>query len=98
MDEDLVLIFGFITTVVLIVTLGINWLVSRNLRHREVLEHHRAKGKAADASEHYRKLEERVRVLERIATDGNPRLAAQIEELRDLQEIDAIASSEEHAR
>ncbi|WP_374406349.1 hypothetical protein [Pelagerythrobacter sp.] len=34
------------------------------------------------------RLEERVRVLERIATDRSPDLAAQIEQLRDLHEID----------
>lgn len=34
------------------------------------------------------RLEERVRVLERIATDRSPDLAAQIEQLRDLHELD----------
>ena len=33
-------------------------------------------------------LRERIRVLERIATDGNHALASQIDELRDLQEIE----------
>ena len=98
MDEDLVLIFAFVTTVVLIVTVGVAWLVSRNLRHRELLEHNEAKLKSAGASDNYRKLEERVRVLERIATDGNPRLAAQIEELRDLQESETGTAARETAQ
>ena len=40
------------------------------------------------------RLEERVRVLERIATDRSPDLAAQIEQLRDLHEVDASTARE----
>ena len=40
------------------------------------------------------RLEERVRVLERIATDRSPDLAAQIEQLRDFHEVDASTAKE----
>lgn len=46
----------------------------------------------------YRKLEERVRVLERIATDGNHALAAQIEHLRNLDEIEDRTNARETAQ
>ncbi|HCH94793.1 MAG TPA: hypothetical protein DFK13_08090, partial [Erythrobacter sp.] len=45
-------------------------------------------GQAATDNTEHRQLEERIRVLERIATDGNHALASQIDELRDLQEIE----------
>ena len=46
----------------------------------------------------YSKMEERVRVLERIATDGNHTLATQIEELRDLHELEDRVAPRETAQ
>ena len=45
-------------------------------------------GTAQKSDTEVARLEERVRVLERIATDRSPDLAAQIEQLRDLHELD----------
>ena len=42
-----------------------------------------AADKAAAQAAHIERLEQRMRVLERIATDGGQHLAAQIEDLRD---------------
>lgn len=43
--------------------------------------------KAAQYAAHVEKLEERMRVLERIATDKGVDVAAQIENLRDQEEV-----------
>jgi len=48
--------------------------------------------KAAQYASQVQRLEERVQVLERIATDGKQDLALQIESLRDLQEIDDLTA------
>ncbi|WP_284124917.1 hypothetical protein [Parerythrobacter aestuarii] len=95
MDGDLILIFGFVLTIIVIVTLGINGIASKSLKHKRWLEEHRTNqsGKASDAK--YEALEERVRVLERIATDNNEPLARQIEQLRDLQDTDLRLDSRE---
>ena len=45
-------------------------------------------GEAREMRREIENLRERIRVLERIATDGNHALASQIDELRDLQEIE----------
>lgn len=45
--------------------------------------------KAAQYASHTRELEERVRVLERIITDGGYDTALQIEALRDQREVEA---------
>jgi len=44
--------------------------------------------KAAQYASHSRELEERVRVLERIITDGGYNTALQIEALRDTREVE----------
>lgn len=94
MDVELVLIFGFVITIIMLVTFGVNALVDKNLKHRRWLEEHRA-GKAGRGSdERYAALEERVRVLERIATENNEPLARQIEQLRELQTLDSDVEKE----
>jgi hypothetical protein len=50
--------------------------------------------KAAQYASHSRELEERVRVLERIITDGGYDTALQIEALRDTREVEAQRRSE----
>lgn len=94
MDGDLLLIFGFILAIVTIVAVGVNRIVARNLDHKERMALRRSDA-SQSGDDKYRKLEERVRVLERIATDGNHALASQIEQLRDLQEIDTLGSKQE---
>ena len=50
--------------------------------------------KAAQDASHSRELEERVRVLERIITDGGYDTALQIEALRDTREVEAQRRTE----
>ena len=97
MDADLVLIFSFVLTVVVIVTIGVTKIVNRSLDHQERMKIAHGKNNGTSQDE-FRKLEERVRVLERIATDGNNALASQIESLRDLHELDMIESNQEAKR
>jgi len=76
------------------------WLDAHNTklknRTKELeLQVRMAEAKAARTSDaEVARLEERVRVLERIATDRSPDLAAQIEQLRDLHEIDGSTTKE----
>jgi hypothetical protein len=98
MDGDLLLIFGFVLLVCMIV------FPFAARTHRRTVEHEERKlellaraeeakaGNAGVDRAAYRKLEERVRVLERIATDGKQDLALQIEQLRDLQDIDDLTT------
>ncbi|QZD96090.1 hypothetical protein [Qipengyuania gelatinilytica] len=94
MDPDLTLIFGFILTIVsLAMMTGI--LIHRSqIRTDErklELEAQVEQAKADQArfgNGDYSKMEERVRVLERIATDSNHALAAQIDELRALDAVE----------
>ena len=97
MDGDLLLIFGFVLTILVLVTFGVNAIVGQNLKHKRWLEEHRANKRGKVSDEKYEALEERVRVLERIATDNNEPLARQIEQLRDLQSSDDALISRENA-
>ena len=68
-------------------------LYKRNLDFKErklELEAQVAAAKAATPSDRNDVLEERVRVLERIATDRSPELASQIEALRDMPQVEAM--------
>lgn len=95
MDIELVMIFGF----VIVATSLVFSFATKT--HRRTIEHEERKlellaraeeAKNGGGSAEVRKLEERVRVLERIATDGKQDLALQIEQLRDLQEIDDLTA------
>ena len=104
MDGDLLLIFSFVFVIATVALSMAQIFHRRAVRHEErklELKAQIAQAKTGDAeisANAYRKLEERVRVLERIATDGNADLARQIENLRDLQEIDLLTGSREKAR
>ena len=94
MDADLVLIFGFILT---IASLG---MVTGILIHRSQIRADERKLELKAQIEQARadqarfqkgdssKVEERLRVLERIATDSNHALASQIDELRALDAVE----------
>lgn len=96
MDDELILIFSFVFVVAVLA------LSMAQLFHRRAVAHEERKlelkaqieqakaNRANSDSEAHRKLEERVRVLERIVTDGNHALASQIEDLRDLQQFDRL--------
>lgn len=104
MNADLLLIFAFVLAVCLVVFPFAFAIHRRTVEHQERKLEFKARIEEAKASrsnadsEAHRKLEERVRVLERIATDGNHALASQIEQLRDLQELDVISDRRETAR
>lgn len=105
MDPDLLIIFMFVLVTLMIVFPFAAFMHKRNVAHEErklELLARAEEAKNGGGSAEFRKLEERVRVLERIATDGKQDLALQIEQLRDLQEIDdlttARASQQEAAR
>ena len=98
MDGDLILIFGFILTIVAITAFSISRIVARVYAHKKWLEEHRAGKNSVASEEKYTLLEERVRVLERIATDGSEPLAKQIEQLRDLEDINVQLQQREHSQ
>ncbi|NNE50551.1 MAG: hypothetical protein HKN38_10145 [Altererythrobacter sp.] len=96
MDGDLLLIFGFVLVTLMIVFPFAAFMHKRNVAHEErklELLARAEEAKNGDGSADFRKLEERVRVLERIATDSKQDLALQIEQLRDLQEIDDLTAN-----
>lgn len=91
---ELFLIFSFITIVVLILTAGANAIHKRHLSYKERSAERADRVGSSRSDEDYQRLEERVRVLERIATDNNDDLALQIEQLRDFQQIDRLPRTE----
>lgn len=101
MDADLVLIFAFVTALVLIVLTFGTVAGQRSRAHKERKMELQVRIEQAKAEQlkysngDNRRIEERLRVLERIATDGNNALAAQIDELRTL---DALEDAGEAAR
>ena len=104
MDADLVLIFGFILAVIMLV-LPFAYIVNQRVQgHEERKLELKARAEEAKAEQlrfsqgDYSRMEERVRVLERIATDRSHALASQIEELRDLREIEDHTAPRERAR
>lgn len=94
MNTDLLLIFGFILVVLSIVFPFAYVINKREHEHKERKLELQARAEEAKAEQmrfsngDYSKMEERVRVLERIATDGNHALASQIEELRALDALE----------
>ena len=90
MDPDLTLIFAFILAIAMMV-LPFAYFVNQRVQEHEArkleLEARVEEAKAERlrfSNGDYAKMEERVRVLERIATDSNHALASQIDELRML--------------
>ncbi|MBK63295.1 MAG: hypothetical protein CL575_10205 [Altererythrobacter sp.] len=88
MDPDLLLIFGFILAIIMMV-LPFAYIVNQRVQEHEArkleLEARKEEAKAEQlrfSKGDYSKMEERVRVLERIATERNDVLASQIDELR----------------
>ncbi|MDN3644701.1 hypothetical protein QWY75_00620 [Pontixanthobacter aestiaquae] len=100
MDSDLMGIFAFILILAMIVFPFAMFTHRRSNEHEErklelLARTEEAKsGRGADG-EAYRKLEKRVRVLERIATDKGTDLAQQIEHLRDLDDLDTLTAAKE---
>ena len=88
MDMDLVLIFGFILTVVAITGASINGVVQKVYDYRRDKDRLEARGatnstSVAQLNDRTEMMEDRLRVLERLATDKGTLLADEIEALRD---------------
>jgi len=104
MDPELEAIFIFVLILVVIGTTTAQLIHRRVVRHEERKLELQAQIEQAKAQQNnrgdadYRKFEDRLRVLERIATDGNSTLAAQIEHLRALDAIDNRATTQEKAQ
>ncbi len=87
MDEDLVLIFAFIIIITTIVGIAVNGVVQKMLdykRENRSLEAGGAADKAqiGQVNERTAMIEDRLAVLERIATDRGQLLSDEIEQLR----------------
>ena len=98
---ELAVIFGFIL-IISIFALGVgSGIHKRHLAYKERKEVLDRENRATNPPASARKieqLEQRVRVLERIATENRSDLAAQIEQLRDLDAIgDQVAFKETSA-
>lgn len=85
MDWDLILIFSFITTALVIVGVTVNGIVSKVLDYKKSQDHHKSGGSAPvnELAERTEMIEDRLRVLERLATDRGQLLSDEIEALRD---------------
>lgn len=99
MNPDLGGIFLFVFLMSILAAVTAMLIHRRVVRHEEAklelqarIEEARAQ-QALGGREETSRFEERLRVLERIATDGNTALAAQIEELRALDAIDNRAKA-----
>ena len=104
MDPNLILIFAFVLVISTLAFATGMVIHRRQVRHEERKLELEARAEEAKAEQarytkgDYGKLEERVRVLERIATDSNHALASQIEELRGLQAVEDRTATREVAR
>ncbi|BDI61728.1 hypothetical protein [Qipengyuania nanhaisediminis] len=98
LDMDLVLIFSFITVVTLVLGISVNAIVAKVLAHRRWEREREAggnSGSAMIADDRVDLIEDRVRVLERLATDRGQLLSDEIEALRDER---ARAEARQEAR
>ena len=91
MDFEMLFAFLFVIVLfsILMGTIGGIWKRKIRLKERELEYLHQAKGSSGEASitpERARQIEERLRNLERIVTEGNYGLAREIEDLRQLEQ------------
>ena len=87
MDSDLLIIFPFVLLLLTIVGLSVNGIVSKATAYyleKEERQHRRgqASGDAGDLAARTEMIEDRLRVLERIATDRGQLLSDEIDALR----------------
>ena len=97
MDLDLLMIFSFVFALA-VLALSMAHIFHRHEERKLELAAQTDAAKRGPDADAFRKLEERVRVLERIATDGKANLAVQIEQLRDLHEIEEFTADREKAQ
>lgn len=97
MDFDLLIVFGSILMIVFLsLTIGSS-IHKRDLRFKErklELEAAREGNASPDAAKKIEQLEQRVRVLERLATDRGQDIAFQIESLRSSPQADLAPAGE----
>ncbi|MEO1048262.1 MAG: hypothetical protein AAFW59_08025 [Pseudomonadota bacterium] len=96
MDPDLLLIFCFIIVVTAVIGVSVNGIVKKALDYKRSVNAPalpEKNAKVAEIEERTQAIEDRLRVLERIATDPEARrgaeLAQEIEQLRIEQKEDA---------
>ncbi len=90
MDPDLILIFGFIIAITTVLGISINSVVAKVLAHRRWERENsligtQASAKSGQLEDRTDLIEDRLRVLERLATDRGQTLADEIEALRNQQ-------------
>ena len=88
MNEDVIIALAFMLVVVPVVVGVLSDMYKRRMAFRErelELFSRQTAEKAAQYAAQGERLEQRVRVLERIATEHNADLALQIENLRDVK-------------
>ncbi len=99
MDFNLLMIFIFIVAVVAVVMTTVGEIVKRHIRFKEreleVIAGETAE-KAAQYAGRIQQMEERIRVLERIATDRGDDLARQIEALRSADDGQRLIEEKEN--
>jgi hypothetical protein len=88
MDWDLVLIFSFITITLVVLGFTINGIVSKVLAHKRWERENSLIGsqssiRVSEVADRTDLIEDRLRVLERLATDRGALLSDEIEALRD---------------
>ncbi|MXP45982.1 hypothetical protein GRI43_01065 [Altererythrobacter luteolus] len=97
---ELAIIFGFIL-IVTIVSLGFGSSMHKRQiaykERKEAIERGRSDAAPSASAKKIEKLEQRVRVLERLATDRGQDLASQIEDLRSLPDSVFQAAEREKA-
>lgn len=95
---DVMAFVALMTAMVLIfvlITSSYKRRIDFKLRSLELKAQASQRDERPEASENLRKLEQRVRVLERLATDRTPDLAAQIEALREEPAFELAKSDKE---
>ncbi len=96
MEDELVIIFSSVIVLVLILGFSINGVVSKVLAHKRELREFKAGAsspKIEQIADRTDLIEDRLRVLERLATDRGTMLADEIDALRDERAAIAAPSS-----
>lgn len=98
MDSDLIIILPFVLIVALILSVTVNSIVEKSLLfHERKAEREReaTQSNPSGSAKKVERLEQRLRVLERLATDRGQDLALQIENLREPARADFAATYED---
>jgi len=97
MEDELAIILPGVIVMLIVIGLSVNGIVGKVLRHkREMyeLERNGRPDKGRLQADRTDLIEERLEVLERIATDRRNNLALEIEELRSNEALEAPSQTE----